>query len=296
MKIPSFLILLRIPFSFYLLPVFLFALSYAESIDIEKSTHLFILLHLLIYPASNGFNSFQDKDKTSIGGLSNPPQPNNTLLYVSMALNLIAIAYSYWIHPFLCLLITCYIIASIAYSWKIIRLKKYPLYSFITVVFFQGFITYISTYLFCQQSSYPENLGQTNFLLPAIISSLMVAGAYPMTQIYQHEADKLSGDLTLSRVLGIKGTFAFSALMNTMVFIIMGYFLVNTNQSHFFYLFIIFVFPPLSFFTWWYNKVRKSDVYANFRYTMILNNISSISLVLYYLLIIILENISELPL
>lgn len=295
MKIPSFLILLRIPFSFFLLPVFLFALSYAETIDIEKAIHIFIILHLFIYPASNGFNSFQDQDTSSIGGLQNPPQADHWLLKISMALNIIAIAYSYCIHPILSLLVSAYIIVSIAYSWKAIRLKKFPVLSFLSVIIFQGFVTYAITYLFCQETSYQENLAQTNFLLPAFISSLMIAGAYPMTQIYQHEADKTSGDLTLSRVLGVKGTFGFSALMNLLVIIIMAYFLINTKQSHLFYLFLVFIFPPFSFFTWWFNKVRRSDASANFRYTMILNKISSISLVLYYLTIIYLKNLSEFP-
>jgi len=295
MKIPSFLILLRIPFSFYLLPVFMFAVSFAPSFHIENTLHLFIILHILVYPASNGFNSYNDKDTSSIGGLKNPPPPDIWLLVVSMLFNLGAIAYSYWLHPMLCIMITLYILASIAYSWKPIRLKKYPVLSFITVVFFQGFATYAITYLFCQNTSFINALDQPNFLMPAIISSLMVAGAYPMTQIYQHQADAKSGDLTLSRLLGIEGTFEFSGAMNLLVFLIMGYFLTNSNQSHLFYLFIIFIFPPISFFTWWYYKVKQNEKEANFRYTMILNKISSISLILYYLVIMLVKNTSELP-
>ncbi len=295
MKIPSFIILLRIPFSFYLLPVFLFAVSFAPSINIEQTTHLFILLHLLVYPASNGFNSYNDEDTTSIGGLENPPPPNLWLLLASMALNIAAIAYSYWISPVLCLLISAYILVSIAYSWKPIRLKKYPLISFSTVVIFQGFVSYTLTYLFCQKAGYLETLIQPNFLVPAIVSSLMVAGAYPMTQIYQHKADAKSGDLTLSRLLGIKGTFAFSGVMNLLVFLLMAYFLTTHNQSHLFYLFIIFISPPISFFLWWFLKVKQNTKEANFRYTMMLNKISSISLICYYLLVILLKYNSELP-
>lgn len=295
MRIPSFLILLRIPFSFYLLPVFLFAVSFAPSINIERTIHLFIILHLLVYPASNGFNSYNDKDKTSIGGLKNPPPPNVWLLVASMVLNIAAIAYSYWINPLLCLIVTAYILVSIAYSWKPIRLKKYPIISFVTVIIFQGFVSYALTYLFCQEVNYLETLDQPNFLMPAIVSSLMVAGAYPMTQVYQHQADAQSGDLTLSRMLGIKGTFEFSGAMNLLVFLAMAYFLTNTNQSHLFYLFIIFIFPPLSFFLWWFNKVKQNPKAANFRYTMILNKISSISLILYYLLVMLVNNTSELP-
>lgn len=295
MKIPSFIVLLRIPFSFYLLPVFLFGISYSESIDYIKTLHVFILLHLLIYPASNGFNSYSDKDKTSIGGLKNPPPPDVWLLIASLVMNIGAIAYSYWIHPILCILASTYILASILYSWKWVRLKKYPIISFLVVVFFQGFVTYAMAFLFCQQQGYLAAMEQDNFLYPGIISSLMVAGAYPMTQIYQHQADAKSGDLTLSRMLGIKGTFEFSGIMNAIAFICFGYFLTETQQSHLFYLFIIFIFPPISFFTWWFYKVKNNPQDANFRYTMLLNKISSVSLVLYYITVYILKNLSELP-
>jgi 1,4-dihydroxy-2-naphthoate octaprenyltransferase len=149
--------------------------------------------------------------------------------------------------------------------------------------------------LFCQKAGYLETLTQPNFLVPAIVSSLMVAGAYPMTQIYQHKADANSGDLTLSRLLGIKGTFAFSGVMNLLVFLLMAYFLTTHNQSHLFYLFIIFISPPISFFLWWFLKVKQNTKEANFRYTMMLNKISSISLICYYLLVILLKYNSELP-
>lgn len=65
---------LRIPFSYHLMPVFLFALSQALDVDLLNACIAFLILHLLIYPSSNGYNSYQDKDETSIGGLKNPPK------------------------------------------------------------------------------------------------------------------------------------------------------------------------------------------------------------------------------
>ena len=61
--------LLRIPFSFFLMPLFLFALSQAETILPSKAIVSFFLIHFLIYPASNGYNSYIDRDEESIGGL-----------------------------------------------------------------------------------------------------------------------------------------------------------------------------------------------------------------------------------
>ena len=62
---------LRITFSFNLLPIFLFAVAITpQSINWIETLVLFVCWHLLIYPASNGFNSYFDKDKESIAELN----------------------------------------------------------------------------------------------------------------------------------------------------------------------------------------------------------------------------------
>ena len=80
------LILLRFPFSIYLLPVFLFAVSQSQQINGVKALFVFFILHLLIYPSSNGYNSYMDQDTDSIGGLENPPPSTRMLLYASLLL------------------------------------------------------------------------------------------------------------------------------------------------------------------------------------------------------------------
>src|SRR5215203_4561914 len=46
--------LLRFHFSLFLLPVYLFALSQAPTIDLKNAVLSFFILHLLVYPSSNG--------------------------------------------------------------------------------------------------------------------------------------------------------------------------------------------------------------------------------------------------
>src|SRR5688572_20998916 len=50
--------LLRIPFSLFLAPVYLLALSQAAHPTPEKALYTFLIIHLLVYPASNGYNSY----------------------------------------------------------------------------------------------------------------------------------------------------------------------------------------------------------------------------------------------
>lgn len=54
---------LRIPFSLFLMPVFLFATSQAESINFREWFLAFVAIHLFLYPASNAYNSYFDRDE-----------------------------------------------------------------------------------------------------------------------------------------------------------------------------------------------------------------------------------------
>ncbi|MFI5187293.1 MAG: prenyltransferase, partial [Chitinophagales bacterium] len=56
--------LLRFHFSLFLLPVFLFALSQLNTINWQNAAIVFFILHVLVYPASNGYNSYMDRDQT----------------------------------------------------------------------------------------------------------------------------------------------------------------------------------------------------------------------------------------
>ena len=68
--------LLRIPFSFFLSPLYFFALSQVPEINWFKAILIFFILHFLIYPASNGYNSYMDRDSGPIGGIDRPPLPS----------------------------------------------------------------------------------------------------------------------------------------------------------------------------------------------------------------------------
>src|SRR5215204_5595260 len=120
--------LLRFHFSVFLLPVFLFAISQVKEISWPDALLVFFILHLLVYPASNGYNSYMDRDENSIGGLEKPLQPTQQLFRVSMVMDIIAVLLSLIIGVFFAAGVLLYILASRAYSYRGIRLKKYPLF------------------------------------------------------------------------------------------------------------------------------------------------------------------------
>jgi len=130
----STLLHLRFTFSYFLLPVYLFALAISPNFNENQLTWSFILIHLLLYPASNGFNSYFDKDEKSIGGLKNPPPVNITLYYTSLLMDAAAIIIAFWKINFLfSVMLLIYGLISKAYSHPAIRLKKYPIGGWLTV-------------------------------------------------------------------------------------------------------------------------------------------------------------------
>jgi 1,4-dihydroxy-2-naphthoate octaprenyltransferase len=166
--------LLRFPFSLFLAPVFFFALSAVEEIHWMRTLLIFFILHILVYPASNGYNSFMDRDETPIGGIAVPLQPTKQLFYFTIAMDILAVVMGLLISPFFSLGIGLYILASRSYSYRGVRLKKYPVTAFITVIIFQGAVTFALVYHGCgirQSTDIP--------LLPMIASSLLIGGFIP---------------------------------------------------------------------------------------------------------------------
>lgn len=260
--------LLRIPFSFFLMPVFLFALSQAQEFSIVKITIVFGVLHLLVYPASNAYNSFMDQDEGSIGGLKHPPKANRSLYYLTIVLDAMAILFSLWLDMQFALGIFAYILASRAYSYRGIRLKKYPLAGYLTVVFFQGFFTF---YICSRIFGAPEHT-----LLAATACSFLIAGVYPLTQIYQHEADRKDGVKTISMVAGYIGTFMLTIIMFAIAMVLLFVFFKQTGKPSHFWILQCFMLPVVGYFLYWFKLTWTNREAANFENTMRMNLISSV--------------------
>ncbi|HSZ26402.1 MAG TPA: UbiA family prenyltransferase [Cytophagaceae bacterium] len=269
---------LRIPFSIYLMPFFCFAVSQSQHPNYWYLFVSFIVIHLFFNPASNAFNSYYDKDEESIGGLENPPPVDSELLCVSLVFDLIGQLLCFLISWQFALMVFIIGLLSKAYSHPAIRLKKYPFAGLLTVVIFQGAWTYLMSILAIENLSYKELITEKN-VLAAGLCSLILLGSYPMTQVYQHGEDGRRGDQTISRILGIKGTFYWTII----VFSIgtAGFFLYF---FHYYSLGIAFLFPAfmsptLIYFFLWFLRVLKDEREADFRSTMNLTKISSISFI-----------------
>lgn len=269
---------LRIPFSFFLMPVYLFALSISPNLIESRLLWSFVVIHLFLYPASNGYNSYFDKDEKSIGGLKSPPPVKKGLYYMSLLLDALAVILGFIKISFLfALMLLIYGLVSKAYSHPSIRLKKYAIGGWITTGLFQGFFAFLMCYIGINNYGI-ENLLQAKVLIPAALTSVMLWGNYPMTQIYQHEEDAKHGDNTLSMMLGIRGTFCFVQTVFGAAALGFVMYFNSFYAIHFGYAFLLALAPVMLFFMYWFYLVWKDESKANFSNTMWLNFISALCL------------------
>lgn len=271
---------LRFPFSLLLFPVFLMAVYAADWPEVFpwfQVVLLGIVLHLFIYPSSNAYNSLQDRDTGSIGLVKHPKKAPQELQLLTIILDLFALVISFIFLPFevsVCLCI--YILASRLYSWRKIRIKKYPIAGFLIVFSCQGgLIFFLTTRLFASNPS----------ILLCVASSALIGAIYPLSQIYQHTQDRADGVTSISMLLGYRGTFLFSAalfILGTLCFCF--HFMVIDPWSVL--TFSICLFPSTVYFFFWAWDVWKSTAAANYQRSMRMSILSAIGMNLCFIFLI----------
>ena len=273
---------LRLPFSYFLLPIYLFSVGISPNLNESRLVWVFIILHFFLYPASNGFNSYFDKDEGSIGGLKNPPPVTKGLYFLSLIFDVAAIVLAYlkigW--PF-AVMVFVYGIASKAYSHPSTRLKKYPIVGWLFTGFFQGFFTVLMCYMGINDFDWLPSL-TPKMIFAGVLASAMLLGNYPMTQIYQHDEDASRGDITLSLKLGIRGTFYFTALCFGLATLGFMYFFNAFDYPKYALVFLLAMLPVVVFFTYWFLKTYRNPSQANYTNTMWLNLISATCLNVFF--------------
>lgn len=263
--------LLRFPFSFFLMPVYWYAISLTEKIDISNAVLVFVILHLLLYPSSNGYNSYMDRDTGSIGGIARPKQPTKQLFRFTVIMDGLAIVLGALVSLYFMYGILAFILASRAYSYRGIRLKKYAVAGYLTVIIFQGGLIFFLVIHGCSMDK------TVDVPLPGMItSSLLIGSFYPLTQIYQHEDDAADGVMSMSRLLGYRGSFYFTAVIFLLA--MTGLFISPNAAADLrnFLVVQIFFVPVLVYFVWWFQKVYINNDAANYTNTMRMNILASV--------------------
>ena len=273
---------LRFHFSFFLLPVFLCSLSSAPNFNGPRILWVFFILHFLLYPASNGYNSYFDKDEKSIGGLKNPPPVKKGLYFLALAFDGVAIILSYIkINTTFAAMVLIYGIVSKAYSHPSIRLKKHAWTSWVITGIFQGLFTFLMCYVGLNDFDLSQ-AWRKEVIVPGLLTSAMLWANYPLTQIYQHEEDRKRGDITLSAKLGTEGTFYFSACIFTAATAGFLFYFKLLFGEIYAWVFLLCLLPVVGYFFFWFFRALRNPKHADYSHTMRMNLIASTSLNIFF--------------
>lgn len=260
------------------MPVYLFALALTPNLNEGRLLLVFLALHLFLYPSSNGYNSFFDRDEESIGGLKHPPKVTPDLYWLSQGFFLIALVLGVLINWSFASMLLVYGLVSMAYSHPSIRIKKYPWASWVIAGLFQGYFTFAMAYAGLSDLGW-DVLFKAHVFIPGLLTSLMLWGNYPLTQVYQHREDSRRGDHTLSIKLGIKGTFLFSSLFFALTGAAFCWFFLDRNQGQIVWIYLSAMAPVILFFLIWFGFVNQNPMkYASFSWAMGMNSFSAVAL------------------
>jgi len=274
---------LRIHFSFFLLPIFLFSLSLSPNFNGPRIFWVFFIIHFLLYPASNAYNSYFDKDEKSIGGLKHPPPVKKGLYFLALTFDALAIILSYIkINTTFAVMVFIYGMVSKAYSHPRIRLKKHPWISWIITGVFQGLFTFLTCYVGVNDFGL-DNALRIEIIIPGLLTSAMLWANYPTTQVYQHEEDKKRGDVTLSAKLGIVGTFYFVASVFTFAIGGFLFYFKFVFGEKYAWSFLLALLPGLAYFFYWFILILSDKKKADYGHTMRLNYISTACLNVFFI-------------
>jgi 4-hydroxybenzoate polyprenyltransferase len=291
---------LRLRFSLLLMPVFLLGLlglrmsTYYSCVFHDDDVYFspftfkiligFLVYHLLLYPASNAYNSYQDQDDAAIGDIKNPIKADIATLIMSILFDITGLTIAFFLNWQFGLFAAVYVLVSKLYSWRVVRLKRFPIIGFLVVFIFQGMWVLYSVYYLSENIEY-FHFGR--FLLLGLAASFMFGGGYPITQIYQHKQDKEDGVKTISMLLGIKGTLIFSGFMNAIGLGLLAYVVIPLQGISTMLLYLLILAPSFYYFSKWAAKVLKDENEANFENVMrmtwisaICNNIAILMLIL----------------
>jgi 1,4-dihydroxy-2-naphthoate octaprenyltransferase len=268
------------------MPVFFFALSFVKEINWINAIYSFIIIHFLLYPASNGYNSYMDRDTESIGGIEKPMQPTKELFYTTAVMDVSAIALSLLVSLMFASEITIYILCSRMYSYRGIRLKRFPVIGYLTVILNQGALIFATVY-----NATEANKFSTIPYIGLVAAAFLIGGFYPITQVYQHTADKKDNVKTISMLLGKKSTFIFCGIMYAIAFTLLFLYYKEINDIYSFLVLQVFFIPVIFYFIKWFMSVWKNEDLANFKNTMRMNLIASTCTNLAFITLLILNQL-----
>lgn len=275
-QIVHFLLHLRLHYQFFILSGgYLLGGLLAGQMDTSHFWLQFLNVHILLYGGATAFNSFWDKDDGPIGGLKNPPKMTPWMRPVSIIMMLLGWIWSFdvgvsffWVYGFSLLLFWLY-------STPVARWKGHPILSLIAIGVSTGTNSVLLGTLAAGGSfSWIAIFG-------AIGAGAILLSLYPVSQIYQTDADKQRGDRTFAIAYGLRGVRVFFWIMYLFGLILISYSLYQQFQVPAVVLFITGL-------TTWFFLIRNiyalKGMQSEYSTVMRIKFFTSLSFVLYLII------------
>jgi 4-hydroxybenzoate polyprenyltransferase len=266
------LVHLRLHFQLLLAPIFLWGYFLGGGRPDRDFWLGFVAFHVFLYGGATAFNSYYDRDRGPVGGLSRPPQVASQLLPFSLAVQIVGGLLAAWVNPPFLAIYAAMFGLGVAYSHPRLRLKKRPLVGLATVGLGQGVLASLGGWACAQADLAALNAFDWAGVLAV---TLITIGFYPITQIYQIEEDRARGDTTFAAWAGARGAFRFALVLQAAALaLLVGliYRLMGTAEA---VLVAVLYGALLGYVLGWARTFRDEDIMANFHRVMAINTLTS---------------------
>ena len=273
------LIHLRLHFQLLLAPIFLWGFFLAGGRPGFRSLLAFVIVHAFLYGGATAFNSAYDRDEGPVGGLERPPRVSGALLPFSAIVLALGALLSGLVSLSLALVYAGILLFAIGYSHPLVRWKANPWTSLATIFLGQGVLGFAAGWAAAEVPL--DRIVTYEGLLGTLAASLVVAGFYPLTQLFQIEEDRARGDRTLAVAWGPSRCFVLSEtslLLGGLA--VLG--LVGPRYGPAEAALALFFFAGLLLsIDHWRRHFDAQAILANFRRVMRLNTLAALALATY---------------
>jgi len=200
----NFLIHLRLHYQFFILSGgYLLGGLLVDGPDWHQYGIQFLNVHVLLFGGATAFNSYWDKDEGPIGGLRHPPKMKRWMRNVSMLMQVAGLAWATVIGPVFALFYLISMILFWLYSTPLARWKGRPLLSLFAIGGSTGTNSLILGVLAAGADL------TWLILIAGFGTALIMLSLYPISQLYQMDADRQRGDTTFAIQYGLAGVRRF---------------------------------------------------------------------------------------
>jgi 1,4-dihydroxy-2-naphthoate octaprenyltransferase len=268
----NLIIHMRLHFQLLLAPIFLWGYFLTGATPQGDFWTGFIAFHIFLYSGITAFNSYYDRDRGPVGGLSKPPPVTRALLPFSIVIQVVGAILAAQVNLIFFVIYMIIFLMGVAYSHPRIRLKKRPFIGLVTVGVGQGVLASLGGWV-CGQ----PDLSGLEFLdwMGILAVTLVTVGFYPITQIYQIEEDGSRGDLTFAARAGPRKSFIFAIMVQLAAALLLIYLIWHLMGIVETILVAIFYVGLLAYTAYWGRNYRQADVLNNYRRVMMINSATS---------------------